>query len=103
MPCDEYNGLRLIVTPTDNIQDPYFTACDSVLCSMDLCIPLDAVNTCMGPVEESERGLLTLEECHPTVIPPTGEAKAPTTPQKRGRFLVWPVSVSPMPTVGTRS
>ena len=64
----------------------------------------------MGPVlDESERGLLT-REAYPTVIPPTREAKAPTPTQqeepcfqRRGRFLVWPVSVSPMPTAGTRS
>jgi hypothetical protein len=111
MPCDEYNEKRLIVTPTYATHDSLVTAFDSVLCSMDMCMSLDAVDTRMGPIlEESER-LLLAREGYLTVIPPTREVKVPTPPQqevpcfqRRGRFLVWPVSVSPiMPTAGTRS
>ena len=109
MPCNEYNEKALIVTPTYSTNDSLITTFDSALCSMDLCMSLDVVDTCMGPVlEESERGLSTLEG-YPTVIPSIREAKASTSTQqepcfqRRGRFLVWPVSVSPMPTAGTRS
>jgi hypothetical protein len=111
MPRDEYNEKPLIVTPTYNTHDSLLTTFDSSLCSMDLCMSLDSVNICMGPViEESERGLLTREGYPTTVISPSREAKAPTPTQqqepcfqRRGRFLVWPVAASPMSTAGTRS